>query len=294
MTESPRVETLLVPTDGSRWATAAARRGFDIATQLGADVHVLSVADSSLATGAGYGGDSASIRASLREQADRRVASLREEATARGLDATGAVREGIPAAEIVDYADGRVDAIAMGTSGRGGVARAIVGSVADKVIRTATVPVLTVNRAALDESDTVETLLIPVDGSAPSEAAAARGVALAEQFGATVRFLSVADRGVADGVDAVSADELAERAGDRVDEVATATANGRVEWTSATVVGDPGEAIVDHAEDHAVDMVVMGTHGHGGFRRAVLGSVTDEVVRTATVPVLSVRDTGER
>jgi len=146
MTESPGVETLLVATDGSRWATAAARRGFDIATQLGADVRVLSVADSSLATGAGYGGDSASIRASLREQADRRVTSLREEATARGLDATGVVREGIPAAEIVGYADGRVDAIAMGTSGRGGVARAVAGSVADKVIRTATVPVLTVNR----------------------------------------------------------------------------------------------------------------------------------------------------
>jgi len=109
----------------------------------------------------------------------------------------------------------------------------------------------------------------------------------------------VADSAVVDELDgvsedSVSADGLAERASDRVDRVAMATADGRVEWTGATVVGDPGTAIVDYAEDNPVDMVVMGTHGHGGFRRAVLGSVTDEVVRTATVPVLSARDTGER
>lgn len=138
-------ETLLIPTDGSDPAEAAARCGFDLVTQLEASVHVLSVADSSVATGTGYSGDSASIRARLREQADARATSLREHAEARGLDTTAVVREGIPAKEIVDYADEQgLDAIVMGTHGRGGFRRAVVGSVTDEVVRTAPVPVLTV------------------------------------------------------------------------------------------------------------------------------------------------------
>lgn len=144
-------DTLLIPTDGSEPATTAARRGFELAEQLDASVHVLSVADSSLATGAGYSGDSASIRSRLRETAADRSDALREAAESRGIDATAAVREGIPAAEIVAYADeNEIDAIVVGTAGRGGVSRAIVGSVADKVVRTAPVPVLTVRPDALD------------------------------------------------------------------------------------------------------------------------------------------------
>ncbi len=113
-------DTLLTPTDGSDPAEATVRRGFDLAAQLEASVHVLSVADSSLATGAGYSGDSTSIRARLRERADTRAASLRADAEERGLDATAVVREGIPAKEIVDYADEQgLDAITLGTSGRG-------------------------------------------------------------------------------------------------------------------------------------------------------------------------------
>ncbi len=137
--------TLLIPTDGSEQAEQAARTGFELAKALGASVHVLSVADSSIAAGAGYSGDSASIRQHLREEATRRAESLRDDALERGLDATATTREGLPAGEIVDYAaEHGLDAIVIGTSGRGGLARAIIGSVADKVIRTASVPVLTV------------------------------------------------------------------------------------------------------------------------------------------------------
>lgn len=289
--------TLLIPTDGSDPAEAAARRGFDLAAQLEASVHVLSVADSSLATGAGYSGDSASIRARLRDQATDRAASLQEDAEERGLDATAAVREGIPAKEIVDYADEQgVDAIVLGTSGRGGVARAVVGSVADKVVRTATVPVLTLNGAAIDDEGSVDSVLLPTDGSEPSEAAAARGAGLAEQLGATVHCFSVVDEGVASGLDSLladddspSVDDLAEQADDHVDRAATTVTDCDVECVSATATGDPAEEIVDYTDDHGLDMIVMGTHGRGGFRRAVVGSVTDEVVRTAPAPVLTVR-----
>ncbi|MHC3439074.1 universal stress protein [Natrialbaceae archaeon A-gly3] len=292
------LDTLLVPTDGSDPAEAAAQRGFDLAAQLEASVHVLSVADSSIATGAGYSGDSASIRTRLREQAHTRVTSLQEHAEERGLDATAVVREGIPAKEIVDYADEQgLDAIALGTSGRGGVVRAIMGSVADTVVRTATVPVLTINQAAIDGGEgSVDSILLPTDGSEPAEAAAARGIDLAEQVDATVHCFSVADEAVASGLDSlvpdddsVSVDRLTAQADDHVDRVVTTATDRGIECVSATATGDPAAEIVEYAADNALDLIVIGTSGRGGFKRAIVGSVTDEVVRTASVPVLTVR-----
>jgi nucleotide-binding universal stress UspA family protein len=291
-------DTLLIPTDGSDSAEAAAARGFDLAAQLDAAVHVLSVADSGLATSATYVGDSPRIRDRLREQADAHATRLAEEGRERGLDVEPVVREGIPAQEIVDYAGEQgLDAIAMGTSGRGGVARVVVGSVTDKVVRTATVPVLTINRAAIDDgTGVVDSVLLPTDGSEPAEAAAARGVDLAEQVDATVHCFSVVDEGVASGLDslatddgAVPSDQLTEQAADHVDQVATTATDCDIECVSATATGDPAEEIVEYAADNDLDLIVMGTSGRGGFRRAIVGSVTDEVVRTASVPVLTVR-----
>lgn len=144
-------ETLVITTDGSEPAEKAAGHGFDLAGELGAEIRIVSVADSSIATGVGYSGDSGSIRERLREKAEARATSLCDTALSRGLDAEPVVLEGIPAEEIVDYADGTdVDAIVIGTSGRGGVSRAVMGSVADRVVRNASVPVVTVSTKSVE------------------------------------------------------------------------------------------------------------------------------------------------
>jgi nucleotide-binding universal stress UspA family protein len=59
--------------------------------------------------------------------------------------------------------------------------------------------------------------------------------------------------------------------------------------TTEVLQGDPVETIADYAGEYGVDLVVMGTHGRGGVSRMLLGSVTERVVRTAPVPVLTVR-----
>lgn len=53
----------------------------------------------------------------------------------------------------------------------------------------------------------------------------------------------------------------------------------------------PASAIVDFAREHAIDLIVMGTHGRGAMLRMMLGSVAEHVVRTAPCPVMVVRDT---
>ncbi|AUX08065.1 universal stress protein UspA [Halalkaliarchaeum desulfuricum] len=295
-------ETLLIPTDGSDRAETAGRRGLDLAGALDASVHVLSVADSSVATGTGYSGDSPRVRERLREQANARATSFSEEAASRGLEATAAVREGIPAREIVDYADEHgIDAIVMGTSGRGAVVRAIVGSVADKVVRTASVPVMTINSEVVDPKVTrptatsagIETILLPTDGSEPANVAASRGLDLAAQLDATVHLLSVADADVVDAlISAFDGEkgraELVEQASENLAATGEEAHDRGIEFVTATTEGNPAEEIVDYADEHGVDAIVMGTHGRGGFERFAVGSVADGVVRTASVPVLTV------
>lgn len=290
-------DTLLLSTDGSDSAEAAAAHGFTFAAELDATAHVLAIADSGLATSATYVGDSPRIRERLREQAESHARRLADEAHDRGLDVESIVREGIPAEEIVAYANEQdLDAIAMGTSGRGGVMRAVVGSVTDKVVRTSTVPVLTINRAATADSEgSFDSILLPTDGSDSAEAAAAYGTDLAERLDATVHCFSVVDKEIASGLDSLLADDntvsdgLTEQADDHVNRVATSATDCDIECVSATATGDPAEKIVEYAENQDLDMIVIGTRGRGGFQRAVVGSVTDEVVRTASVPVLTVR-----
>ena len=297
------IETILIPTDGSEQAEAAARRGFEFAKQLSAAVHLVSVADVAIAATAGYSGDSPRIRTHLREQAETYVSRLEPAARDRDLDVTTAVCEGIPGETLVEYAEHlAVDAILIGTSGRGGVARTVIGSVADKVIRTASVPVIALTRDAVDREDgSVDSILLPTDGSDAAEAAAGRGIDLAAQLSVPVHLLFVADEDVSGGLASLfsdaerdSVEQLRQGGGDHLARLGAAAREQGVEFVAATREGNPVEEIVDNATENGIDMVVMGTHGRGGFERFLVGSVTDRVIRTAPVPVMAVRSNESR
>ncbi len=299
-----RIQTVLIPTDGSDRSTAAARRGFDLAAALDASVHVISVADSSLATGAGYGGDSPSIRKRLRETATERATSLRDEATQRGIEATAVTREGIPAKEIVTYSDDEeIDAIIIGTAGRGGVARTVIGSVADNVVRTASIPVITITPASTraERTGDVNAILLPTDGSEAATAVAALGVELAVQLNASVHFLSVIDHRRSSALSRILGtrstaedDELRERAVDHLEALASDARDRGLEAHVRVKDGDPAEEIVQYADSEALDLIALGTEGLGGFERFLVGSVATAVIRTAPVPVLTTRPTNGR
>ena len=68
---------------------------------------------------------------------------------------------------------------------------------------------------------------------------------------------------------------------------------GHPRMRSEIVTGDPATEILAARKRADADLIVMGTHGHGGLRRLVLGSVTDAVLRQATCPVLTIRDCAE-
>ncbi|MFB6155109.1 MAG: universal stress protein, partial [Haloferacaceae archaeon] len=134
-------ETIVIATDGSQSVTRAVRVALDIADRFDSEVHALYVVD------AGEVESSPErlreeMRDALHERAADALASVTDE-TARGV--TTAVREGRPATEISDYArEHDADVVAMGTRGRHGENRFLIGSVAERVVRTCPVPVLTV------------------------------------------------------------------------------------------------------------------------------------------------------
>ena len=136
-------EDVLVPTDGSAAATRAADHGFALAAALGATAHVLSVVDdSSLGPDVRSTVVSDAGEAAAREAVDELVATARE---ADLGDAVGHVEHGRPVAGILDAIDANgIDAVVMGTTGRRGTDRILLGSVTEKTVRSAPVPVVTV------------------------------------------------------------------------------------------------------------------------------------------------------
>ncbi|RQH00466.1 universal stress protein [Natrarchaeobius oligotrophus] len=134
-------DEILFPTDGSEGSMTAFEHAIAQARLHDARLHVLYVVDT---TYAGVGSMDAAITA-LRERGETTVEDVAERAQAAGIEVVRHVGEGDPYRTIIGYADEReIELIVMGTSGRSGLDRYLLGSVAEKVVRTADAPVLTV------------------------------------------------------------------------------------------------------------------------------------------------------
>jgi nucleotide-binding universal stress UspA family protein len=294
------IDTVLLPTDGSDCAELAADWAFSVADATDADVHVLSVVDTREYTTDLPGPDdpSEAQRRRLEERAEgaveRAVADHGRDPDAGSTPST-AIGRGVPHEEITGYAsENGVDLVVMGTHGRTGLDRYLLGSTAERVVRTADTPVMTIKESVGRFDDRVDDLLLPVDRTFDAERAVGTALDLAAAFDATVHALSVVEIGtLATGFDGASvydvidaAEAESERAVDRVAERATAAG---LDAESAVVSGDARRGIETYVDDRGIDLVVMGTHGRTGLGRYLLGSVAEATVRTVQAPVVTVR-----
>ncbi|WP_255151276.1 universal stress protein [Halorarius halobius] len=284
-------DSILFPTDGSEGAAAALDHALDLAADSGATLHVLNVVDTGVARGAGV---NSALGERRRETGEEFVAAAAERAADRGVETVTAMEEGEPHREIVAYADDHADLVVMPTHGRRGLERLLLGSTTERVVRRSDVPVLTLRpgedaRVRYPYRD----VLVPTDGSEPASAALALGVDVVTGTGAALHLLSVVD--VASlGIDVrtgVQVDFLEERAESTLDEAADRAREAGVESVTETVgfAGSIHRNVLEYVDDNDVDLLVVGTHGTTGVDRYLLGSVTEKLVRTAPVPVLTVR-----
>jgi nucleotide-binding universal stress UspA family protein len=145
-------DRILVPTDGSVGTAHVAMQAFDLAETYGATVYLLNVVDSGVGT---ILPDSSETERELRDRGERAVATLEALAGTYSLDPVTEIREGDPADEILAYgAEIDADAIVMGTHGRSGIERRLIGSVAERVVRNAERPVMTVRLPETDRTVT--------------------------------------------------------------------------------------------------------------------------------------------
>ena len=143
-------------------------------------------------------------------------------------------------------------------------------------------------------------ILIATDGSKTAKKAADFGVQIAGLSNAKVYVVYVIDTTPYYSIplDQVWSKEVYEQLENMGYEITsdvekTAKAAG-LEAESLVLKGDPAQSIVNFAEEQNVDMIVVGSHGIGGFERLVIGSVSEKVVRHAKVPVLVVREQKEQ
>lgn len=209
--------------------------------------------------------------------------------------------EGDIAAEILALAANKnADLIVMSTHGRSGFRRLALGSVAERVLHNATIPLLLVREgAALHTTNPIEHLLVPLDGSSFAERSIPLAVELSTQTGATLTMLRVVQDLDAQNKQIIfKSEEAAEEAVTQwkllatryLDELAKGIKAEGVKVSSMVLSGDPENLIGTIAETLPADLIVMSTHGRSGVSRWVYGSVANKVLRTATCPVLLVRN----
>ena len=286
-------DEILFPTDGSDGAVGAVTHVLDIAATNDATVHILFVTDTTQMSATRMRGD---IVDALEAEGEDVVTETAARAEKRGVSTVTEVVQGEPYREIVEYADSRgVDLIVMPTHGRQGLERFILGSTTERVLRRANVPVLTIQP---DEDTTIEypykNVLVPTDGSECANQALALGTDVATTHGAALHLLSIVSV-TSLGVDVrseVRTTALEERANDLIEDAKEFATNAGVDSVSTTVGYGASihRAILSYLDDHDIDLVVVGTRGRTGFDRYVLGSVTEYLVRTSPIPVLTVRE----
>lgn len=140
-------------------------------------------------------------------------------------------------------------------------------------------------------------ILVPIDFSAPSDAALDYARTVATRFGASLHLLHVAE----DPYRAFYSAEVyvpeveglrEEILGDsltRLKGLIRTSDLSNLHATAEAVIGTPASTIVEYSAGRDIDLIVMGTHGRGGMSHLLMGSVAERVVRTAPCPVLTVR-----
>jgi nucleotide-binding universal stress UspA family protein len=234
---------------------------------------------------------------------DKLVADARHrlEAAVQECVAAGAKRvasellTGVPWAEVVEHLEKRAaDLCVIGTHGRTGIARIVMGSVAEQIIRHAPCPVVAIRPDA--EVKPFARVLVPTDFSESAAYAADLAADLVLPNG-TITLLHVNEvpltysREYSIGELVRDLGKLTAAALDREAARLKTKTNARIEVRSRT--GYPGaQTLAELDDDRSYDLVVLGSHGRTGIKRALMGSVAEKVVRHARGPVLVAKRRG--
>ncbi len=230
------------------------------------------------------------------EHEEARLHEWLSPARAAGIDCDVMVVDGSPAVRIVERAAlVPADLIVIGTHGRGGFERLLLGSVTERVVRTAPCPVITVPPPSVATSRLpFKRLLCGIDFSEPSMAALRYAMSIARESDAHLTLMHVLEFPVGDDIPAERPFDMAQYrlaveadARRRLQELITDDLRTWCAPDIKLVRGKPYEQLLAAAHSESADLLVLGVHGRNALDQMLFGSTTNQLVRRATCPVLT-------
>ena len=295
------IKRILFATDFSRWAQRAEDYACALACSWRASLTVLSVAEFPPGLNPDYLVNQQYL-ADLLKHASAQLGDLKGRAERRGIAVTTRVATGLPSEEVISAArEEDSDLIVVGTRGKTGLAHILLGSTAERVIRGAPCPVLSVRTDSADLEDErvlarpvrLERILVPVDFSDCSLDALEYAVVVGQQAKASLMLLHVLEP-VSYGLDFTlshmrTREHVRESWTKRLKELTSSHQHSHVAMEFQLRGGLPADSILDSAQTLPCDLIVMGTHGRRGISHTISGSVAEAVLRKSHCPVIAVR-----
>jgi nucleotide-binding universal stress UspA family protein len=286
------LKTILVPIDGSELAEKAVPYAVVLGRATGAELLFVEA----IISAGSITGDAVRFNAEVRGDAEddlRRVVTTAREG---GAKVDSIIWDDEPGWAILGAAEQKqADLIVMSTHGRTGVGRWIYGSIADRVLRRSTVPVLLVPPSGAFSWSPGEPfrIMVALDGSQLSEAVLAPSLELARALSGEIVLITAVGPPnywtLADAYATFDLDADIAAARTYLEETAARVKREGVHASFHVAEGPPDLAIAEAARNFKARMIALASHGRGGMVRAVMGSTAQSLLRVTPVPVLVAR-----
>ncbi len=291
------IKLILCPIDFSEFSIRAYQHALSLAKHYRAKLvaqHVVELSRYPYADYVATQGDYQEFSRALREGGEERLREFMKKHTHDDVQPELAVHEGVTADSILSFAQQRtMDLIVMGTHGRRGFDRLVLGSVTDRVMRTAPCPVLAISKLPYDSSATGEQrrrvhhlnrILFCADFSEASERALNYAISATAEYNAELTLLHVLE----EVPSPAKTEEAIATATQQLDKLIPKEGRKTFKIKTAVRIGKPYIQIIQFVMEGQIDMVTMGVSGRGALDRAVFGSTTYRVMQLGPCPVLAV------
>jgi nucleotide-binding universal stress UspA family protein len=292
-----QLKSILCPIDFSEFSIRAYEHALSLAEYYEAKLvalHVVELWKYPFVDYAAYEGDFANVPRALEEGGEERLREFTNKHSRAGIQPHLAVDQGNASDVILSFAQAQnIEVIVMGTHGRRGFDRLVLGSVTDRVMRKASCPVLVISKqpheSMLGGSDKrhvhrLSRILHCTDFSENAERALGYAMSVAAEYDAELILLHVLEEIPTPG----QTQEAMATAAAQLDKLITPEQRQAIKIETAVRVGKPYEEILKHTVETDADLVVVGVRGAGALDAAVFGSTTYRVIQLGPCPVLAV------